>query len=344
MAKKKFIGPLTQKQAEKEAARRANRATRKTMVVRAQLPNPLSDPRVAAWDLLLRDPCSAPLAHPCYQGGDAGYLIRTTDYITLSSGSETGLTATAIYPLDGYVQICPFNISSSTGQVGAVRLTSVGTAGQTSSTSGYGSNFIASASVKRYRPVACCLKWIPTGPYTSRQGLVSMATLTGQEVDGGTAYDTNGVARAMQHYASNGAEPHEVRWIPTAVDENFTTASAVNNTGAACVLIALQGVDGTASNATTVVANGRFEFTCVWEWQPSVGMGVAASVQPPLPYTTQQVLATIGDFGKYVFQGVRASRAGQQAFRAGVETGLAYLTSGVRTRGTRGGSMPMVQR
>lgn len=301
-------------------------------ILRAVSLGPLSDPRVRAWDALLRDPCAANLAPPCYAGTDSGYLARTVDHFQ-PVAAGVGLTVNNDIPCDYIFQWTPFNLSTSSGIV----------AGGTTGTNAYSvaaggfTNFIsaaANAAVRRYRPIACCVKWVPTGAYAKRAGTVGCGYSTGQVLNVSTP-TTAQMLSECNRIAPNGSEHHEVRWLPTAVDENFTAVEVANNTAAGCVFYVLRGIDGTVTSTTTAALAGYFEVTTVWEWVPERTTGLNTAPKAPLPYTTQQVLATIGDMGAYLFQGVRA--AGPGVMRAAGQMGMAYLTKGVQSAYTRPG-------
>lgn len=296
----------------------------------------LADPRVRAWDQLLRDPCTSNLAYPCYGGLDTGYLIRTTDYFTpiITGGSLTNGPGTC----DFVFQITPSNFSTTSGTVSTGAPTSgaaLNSVGQT----GW-ANFITSATVARYRAVAACVKWLPSGPYSTRSGTVAMGLIPGTAIAATQAFNTPQVRAMCQHYAPNGAEAHEVRFLPTSEDENFTTSGAPIDPGAASLLTVLTGVDSITTGTNTVTLNGSFEITICWEWTPAAAAGsITSSPKAPLPYTSQQVLATIGDLGSYVFQGVRTAASNPGVMRAAVYAGSQLLTNGVRVRATRGRSL-----
>lgn len=297
--------------------------------------SPLSDPRVSAWDQLLRDPCAANLAYPCYAGMDSGYLVRTTDYVT---PTRTGTFTAGAAVTDYILQVTPFNYSATSGGIAAQ-----GTTGQVMDTSisfGFPNNFITNAnSVRRYRPVAACIKWMPSGPYTSRRGIVASGYLTGTEIVPGLTYSADGVKSVCQRYAPNGGEAHEVRWLPTAVDENFTDVTVANNNGAGAVIFVLSGVD--AVNTTTIqTLNGTFEVSIVWEWLPSTLAGsITVSPKAPLPYTSQQILGTIQDVGKYIFEGVRVASYNPGFIRGASQAAAALLSGGYQHYGTRAAGM-----
>lgn len=281
--------------------------------------------------MLLRDPCAANLAAPCYAGVDSGYLIRTTDLLSLSGVAPTG-TVGAGSTIDSVIQIAPFNASPTTGVLGA-GIVGGGTMPNFSA-SGLTNMIVTSSTVARFRPVAACAKWVPTGPYGTRQGSVGLAYSPGQVFLSGSTITINQAMIEAQRIAPNGSEVHDVRWLPTAVDENFTDAATSNNSAAGALIVALRGVDATYTTTTNVAANGYVELTVVWEWTPARGQGAAPAPKAPLPYTSQQVLGTIGDLGAYLFHGVRA--AGPGLLQAAARAGVRYLTTGMGQSVTRG--------
>lgn len=296
----------------------------------------LSDVRVAAWDRLLRDPCTAPFARPCYGGADAGLFFRTTDIFT-PTVTGTGFPIGQV-GLNLVIQYTPYNISTGTGLVvtGAVNPGAL----PNFVANGF-SNFITtSGSVRKYRPVASCLKWIPNGAYAQRQGTVGMAYSTGTLFTAGTAPpDVYTSLGDMQLRSTNGSMEHEVRWLPTDADANFTDTSASSNAGAGTVLCVLQAVDGTASTTTTATPNGRFEATTVWEWTPASALSAPPNPQAPVPYTSQQVLSTIEDMGAFLFRGIRTAGRVAGMISDGHMAVQRLLTGGVSSIATRGAPM-----
>jgi len=299
----------------------------------------LSDPRAASWERLLRDPCNAQLASPCYGGADTGYLIRTVDTFT-PTGGGTGLVAGNILPVDATFQWTPYNLSSTTGLLYAAAQSGAALPAQTAF--GFG-NFIAGSAVRRYRPVASCIKFIPTGPYSSRRGMIAANYSAGQAFFTGVPNTVSApnAFNMCQHISSLGSEAHEVRWLPTAVDENFTDTSVGNNTGAGSILFVLREVDGTATSTTTFTINGYLEVITVWEWIPATISSVSISPKAPTPYTTQQVLSTIGDMGAFLYQGLRAT--GYGVAQASVHEGMRMLTAGYGGSRNRGNPMPTIR-
>lgn len=296
----------------------------------------LADPRARGWDELLRDPCAAPLAHPCYAGMDTGYLIRTTNFFTPTVATAT----TGNLQIDNILAWTPYNLSSTTSVNYSSNLANF--ALPAVSQTGF-NNFVTSSVVKKWRPVAACLKWIPSGAYQTRSGTVASGYSMGTIFQNADTDLFSQARSAAQRYCGNGAEAHEVRWLPTPVDENFTDVAASNVGGAGTVFFALQGVDATG-NGTTATLNGTYEFTAVWEWVPSVLGATSTNVSPvpPPPFTSQQILSSIGDVGAYIFQGIRKSGMMGAAMQAGSMAVTKLLTGGVGLAGVRGGAMPMI--
>lgn len=296
----------------------------------------LTDPRVRAWDQLLRDPCAANLAPPCYAGIDSGYLVRTVDIVSPPSVTGVAMTVGSTQKLDLNIQYTPFNVSLTTGMLanGNVSGVAVSAASQVGVT-----NFVTNGgAVKRYRPIAACVKYITNAPVTVRQGVIGVGYSPGMIYKVNDTPTAAQILSECQHTVPNGMSIPEVRWLPTAVDENFTDVLVGNNTAAGSVYFALKDVDGTAVSGTAATANGYFELTTVWEWVPNVTTGACVAPKAPLPYTSQAVLATIGDMGAYLFHGVRAVGAG--VVRGMVQEGVRYA-SGRVTGGYRAHPMLM---
>jgi hypothetical protein len=101
---------------------------------------------------------------------------------------------------------------------------------------------------------------------------------------------------------SNGSESHEVKWLPTNSDQNFTTIAAANDPGVGTLGLALSGVDGIATGVGACFFNGFVEVTTVWEWTPYFLEGLSVPIMaPPSRTSLQEVLARIGDLGRFVY-------------------------------------------
>lgn len=275
---------------------------------RQRPPTMALDRRANGWLRLLADPCAGELTQPCYTGSDAGYLVRTLDYISLG-GNSAGLTVGAIVLSQACLQFVPYNVSATSGLLWVVQ--TVGGGPVTPTLQGF-SNFVGNtATVKRYRPVAACLKWVPTGPYSTRSGVVGLGYNSGQVFAASDSVNGAQLLPTVQHSSPNGSEPHEVRWLPTQTDEPFTTQATPNSTSAGTVFLQLYNVDATATSANTFSLNGFVEITVVWEWEPTTtGTGITTAPRAPLPFTSQSVLAKIGDMGAFLFKGALKAYGG----------------------------------
>ncbi len=264
---------------------------------------------------MLADPCGAAFVHPPYAGTDSGYLMRSRITFTPNNGTGTGNTATY------FLQWCPAGAATN----GFVERTY----GATSYATLAKSDFLTSGVVAKARPVASCLKWIPTGPVTSRQGMVGLGYAQGQLVTAGGAVTTvDSLMNSCSSLASNGSVPHEVKWLPTIADESFTNpaVSVASEVSGGTVFIALLNVD-----ATTGVPNGYIEATTIYEWTPAVNQGAAPVVGNASPFTTQQALAAIKDVGTFLFGDSLAALGSAVRNEAGrmvttMLTGATYMT------------------
>lgn len=289
------------------------------------------------WLELLRDPCTAKLARPCYTGSDAGYLIRTVDIWT---PKVTGTFTAGNSTRDVAIQVCPYNFSNSSGARMANAFV-----GDTATFEEIGfQNFITnSGAVKRYRPVAACLKWVPTGIYSNRSGAVGLAYTAGQlYAEGDVMLSTDRAFAACQHTIGNGAAIHEVRWLPTQTDETFTSVLQSDNPTAACMQLVLKGVN-CINSSTLSTLNGYVDVTVVWEWIPDVADNVAQQVSAPPPYSSQSVLARIRDMGSFLFHGALGAADAMGRIRNAMSPYVGVLSSGYGQNTFRGsGGMIMM--
>lgn len=311
-------------------------ASRRPVIRKSRSSRPKASRGPRAMDAYLRllaDPCGADLTAPPYSGADTGYMIRVTDTIRPGAGGLSGGVAGNGTTLDGMVTFTPGNVSGSTGNISCF-----GGTGTTLTTVQAGfANFITQGMVAKFRPVAACLKFVPSGPYANRQGVVGMAYSTGIPYNVPTTLSAAVALSGATRVNGTGSTPHEVRWMPTSSDESFNIGGG---SGGGSLSIILSGVDATFTTGTTANINGYFEYTAVYEWVPQLtgtnSTGVTMAPKAPLPFTTQDVLATIREPSRLIFDGVVS---GLTSAAKNVAIGL--LTNGVRTMTDRQSSMPM---
>jgi len=253
------------------------------------------------WRRLLADPCTGDLAYPCYSGVDSGYLIRTVD--TFSPTAAGTFTVNGNTTLDFVFAYTPSNTSTNTGFKFAC--TTAGGIFPSLSTDGP-DNFITNAAVVRgYRPVAACLKFVPVGAIQARSGEVGTGYMP-DTIDMTVSTTVSAFMSLTQRRAANGEEPHEINWLPTAADENFTTFSYISDPGCGTNFIVARGIDAKGISVTAAVVSGYVEMTTIWEWTPVVSiLGVAADPKAPNPYNSQQIIASAGDIKSLLNSGVQ---------------------------------------
>lgn len=238
----------------------------------------------AAYYRLLRDPCNAPLVPAPYAGIGSSLLVRTTNYYQPSTGGGAG------NPLDFAYEFTPWNFP--TALVGGCSLP--GTAITPANVNLQ--NFVTDSNiVKTYRPIAACLKWLPSGAISTRSGIIGMSYAPAKELGAGSILSAGDYLESSQRVLSNGADAHEVVWLPSFSDERFGAINEANITGAGSILICGLGVDALAG-----VVKGLIEVTVVWEWVPVTGAGLTPALNTPSSTTLQQVLAVIKDVGAFV--------------------------------------------
>ncbi len=275
---------------------------------------------------MLADPCGSAMVHAPYNGTDSGYLIRTR--CTFKATNTVTTTSTADY----FLQWTPAGAAAN----GFIQQRN----GDSTFSTYAQSDFLTSGVVAKARPLASCLKWVPTGPVTNRQGVVGMAYLTGQQVtatQSATGVSYADMLNGCNVLASNGSSPHEVKWLPTISDQSFTNpnVSIATEVSGGTVIIVLLGVD-----ATNGIANGYFEATTIYEWTPAVDQGAAPSVRRPIPFTTQDAISQIRDVGSFLF-GDSMAALGSAAKRAAGNMVTTMLTGATYMAGRRGGLLSL---
>ncbi len=274
--------------------------------------------QLTAYLRMLADPCGGALIRAPYSGTDSGYLIRTRCTITPSAGTNTGSTGSYM------IQWTPAGAAANGFVVRTYGANTYATLAQ--------SDFLTSGVVAKARPVASCLKWIPTGPVTSRQGVVGLMYSTGAIITSG-ATTLGSLASDMLNscnvLASNGSVPHEVKWLPTIADESFTNpnVSVASEVSGGSVAIVLSGVDATAG-----VPNGYIEATTIYEWTPATNQGGAPAIAPASTFTVKDALARISDLGQFLFGDSQAAIGGAMRSAASqmvttMLTGATYMTN-----------------
>lgn len=277
---------------------------------------------------LLADPCGGDFTPPPYPSVEGGYMVRTRDAITITGATiGANLIPGSVVSADALFQWTP-----SIGNVYGYRY-GVGAPGATLTISQTSlSNFISSSSVRQARPVACCLRFVPTGPYSTRQGVVGRWYQTSATFPNASTVTAVDALDLCTRVDSTGACEHEVRWLPTMVDANFSKSDATNATesGGGTVGIVLKGVDFTASSSSQGNLNGYLEIVTVWQWTPQASQGLVSSSRAPVPFTVQDALSKITSVGEFIM-GV-AGRAITSDLRGSIAGGMIQMGLAAVTR------------
>lgn len=308
--------------------------------VRTRVPRPVLSQAERAYLTMLNDPCKAPMVSAPYAGTDSGYKVRTVEYLTVPALGFTGVAGAATL-VDFIVQFTP--AAYNTGVLANVGYLSSGTpaGGIQAPTPTTSACFITSTAVKKFRAVAGCLKWVPSGPYASRAGVIGMSYTSGQQFQFSATVANAALAMSnMMDVSSNGSREHAVKFLPSATDEDWSDPAISENStyGGGTMCIVGTGIDGVLTGTgTTANANGYIEVTTIWEWLPAKASGLASAPNAPLPFTTQSVLSKISDIAGFamsatggaveelVTRGVRASVRNMTGFAM---TGLAGMAMG----------------
>lgn len=295
---------------------------------------------------MLADPCNAEFARAPYGGTGSGYVMRCKTIIPISSGSHTDATTSVS---SGVVTIVPglgvyYIAHNRVGQTGEYYQSFV-------------NDFITaegdnSGIVQKYRVLAACAKFVPTGTYANRRGSVGRTySPGGQESYSGIITEKVNPLLALggcNRVSPAGSEEHEVRWLPGFEDQSWTSTNDHGATqdayGAdhASLSIVLESVDSTHSGGTggqsnwTISVNGYIEYTAIYEWVPDLSRATPgatdtkASVPPiiakPPSFTLNEAMRAIGDLGSFVTPGLRSM-------------GVQLLTNGVKAMSVAGPPM-----
>jgi len=246
-----------------------------------------------------------------FAGMGSSYVVRTvTTMIPWAADTTVGAVG-----MDFIAEFTPWNAPSFL-QFGGVKQ---GGASITTFSGSY-TSFISGTAVKSFRPVAACLKFIPSGTIAGRSGVIGLGYSPNKIYQGSTIYVPSQAMTMTLAQHPTGAVPHEAVWLPSFEDARFGTQLESNVNGVGSVQIVGLNVDATGSG-TQITANGYLEMTVVWEWEPAVAVsgqsnGVVPSLHTPTRTTLNDVLSTIGDAGRFVLQhagGAMAAGAYQYA-------------------------------
>lgn len=224
-------------------------------------PRKMLDGAATAYAKLLLDPCNAPVVHPIYPGGDAGYLFRAESFVTYAAAP--GETSGYVHWTPGYNNASLTHLVYGAGNNPGVPLLAAAQTGAP------GYPFLA-ANAKGVRCVAACMKVTYPGAEADRSGRVHYGLTTAGLIDAGNNYTVDSVAQALQHFSRTPSDTFEVVWKPSIADTEFNdpneSASPVIRDRKSSLTLAYAGLPQGAG--ITV------HFTAVYEWTPANGIGI----------------------------------------------------------------------
>lgn len=211
---------------------------------------------------LMTDPCNAPLVHPIYPGGDAGFLFRAESFRTFGNGLGTN-TSGVMHWTPGYVNSTNTELIANSVDTGATTLA------LTAALDSPGKTFLA-GTAKGVRCVAACVKITFPGAESTRSGRVHFGLTQAGMLDSGAVVAPDDVATSLQHYTRTPPETIELVWKPNIADADFCDPTEANG-----ALIRDRRSALTVAWAGLPAGQGlTFHFTAVYEWTPATGKGV----------------------------------------------------------------------
>lgn len=246
--------------ARKNAPRRPKASTRTVGVIKQRGLDSLG----SSYARLLADPCGAPLVHPVYPGGDAGFLFRADAVASYCGG--VGETSGVLHWTPGYANASNSDLIVTSGATSATALT------MAVNNTGPGKAFLT-ANAFGARCVAACLKISYPGAESARSGRIHYGHTQGGTIDAGDVVTVDSVAPLLQHYTRTPPEIIELFWRPGIADTEFNdpnaSASATLKDRKSSITVAWAGLPAAVGIT--------FHYTAIYEWTPKPGVGVSTN-------------------------------------------------------------------
>lgn len=203
---------------------------------------------------MIVDPCNAELGPTAYRGAD-GIVTRFRSNGNLgASAGKTGFIY-VFYPAYNTVY---------TNYVNAGDLATTNLVG------GPGQAFLL-ASSESQRAVAACTALSYAGTELDRSGVIYSGVIPISCIQATKTIEQ--IIALLQHETRTGDRPIEVKWSPSAVDEEYWTTGSVVPESAGdrnCIVFIGMGFNAATTSPNHVVVN-----TLIAEWRPEAGLGLS---------------------------------------------------------------------
>lgn len=260
--------------------------------------------RVSSHVNMVLDPCNAPMAPNAYRGSD-GINTRLRQVLPGIASVATPYLIHVFYPRYNGLWV------TAVANPNAALTTSYATPGP-------GQAYLL-ANADSQRVVAACTQVAYIGSELNRQGQIYGGVLPEKALEGATFNQLVALCQGGERVPDH---LFEVKYVPTAVDENYwdTGAAAPADGGDANVLVILVNGGG------VVDINLTLTNTLIAEWRPKFGIGMAVPTPntPDAPAGLERVKSELARRGNWWMPTVRA---GMQVARTLAET---YATGGLR--------------
>lgn len=279
---------------------------------------------------MIADPCGAPFAAPPYLGVETGYFIRVVDNLNINAITvSTGVVGNDV-KVDAVMQFTPGAFNSS----GTALLTSGGAVGGTlAMNTNVVTNFVSGSQVSGFRCVAHCIRFVPTGNYAYRSGIIGIGYSPNPIYNSSSSTSVNRMLTLCADRRGIGEGVHEIKWLPADADQIFTPYSSTAVEGGTTFIV-LGNASATYATTTTASLNGYFELTTVYEWQPNgTSSDISVSLKAPPSFTVNQHQSSIKNIAEFL-----TTPSGMDAMKS---FGT-ILTAGVKGVRRAAAAMPML--
>lgn len=268
--------------------------------------------RVQTHTSMVMDPCNSVLGKTAYRGSD-GFVSRFARTQSVATGVNTAFLH-IFYPAYN-------SIFFATYADGAAAVPTV-----TYNVAGPGQAFLlANADVQR--AVGACTEITYTGTELNRQGTLFMGSVKATVFNKPITLDT--LAPLLGHTTRTPDNTLSAKWIPSSVEEEYwgTGVGAPEASSDRNVLV-IMGTGFTGASPFT------FTNTLIAEWQPEIGLGLAANNPntADAPAGLEHVRSNLARAGNWWLSAAHSLETGYQTAKGvynatrGVRAGLMALT------------------